>query len=467
MIAGSIARRSRVRCSRVRRALAALGVGAVALGFPAPSLAHALAASFESRLPLAVYVVGAAAAVGLSFAFVLLRDLRAEPAVDDGRRSDPPAIIRLGLRAIGLTAWAWIAAQAIIGGESDAEVARLFAWVFGWVGIAIVVAFVGPAWRWIDPFSTLHDLGSGLIRRLGVEGWPAAEYPARLGRWPAVIGFAAVIWLELVASGAASRTLGLVILGYTVFTLAMMAQYGRDAWRRNGEIFSVWFSILGRLAPIALDTAGRLRRRDWAGGLLEGGWSRADVVLIGLGTGSILFDGLSQTRIWVDAVGLPAAGPQTLLLGASLGLIVGLALVVSRLVGVAATAAGLLPIAIGYLVAHYLTYLLIEGQRLLVALSDPFQLGWDLFGTAFYEISAAWLPPALVWTAQLAAVVGGHMAGAWAGHVVAAREAGGEGSAAATRTVRMRQIPLAILMVGLTTLTLWSLGQVLFVPVES
>lgn len=456
--------------SLVRRALAALGVGAVALGSPAVALGHALSATFESRLPLAVYVIGAAAAVGLSFAFVLLRDLRADPPVDDGRRTDPPAFVRIALRGIGLVAWAWIAAQAIVGGESDAEVARLFAWVFGWVGIAILVAFVGPAWRWIDPFSTLHDLGSGLLRRLGVEGWPPAEYPSGLGRWPAVIGFAAVIWLELVASGAGSRTLGLVILGYTVYTLAMMAQYGRDAWRANGEIFSVWFSILGRLAPIALDAAGRLRRRDRAGGLLEAGWSRADVVLIGLGTGSILFDGLSQTRIWVDAVGLPAAGPQTILLAGFLGLIVGLALVVARLVGVAATAAGLLPIAVGYLVAHYLTYLLIEGQRLLIALSDPLQLGWDLFGTAFYEVSAAWLPPALVWTAQLAAVVGGHMAGAWAGHVVAAREAGGEaggdGSAAVARTVRVRQIPLAILMVGLTTLTLWSLGQVLFVPVE-
>jgi hypothetical protein len=449
-------------------------VGAL-LALPATAAAHALSATFESRLPLAVYVAGAAAAVGLSFVFVLWRDVRAAALADDGRRVEPGAPLRLGLRAVGLLGWAWIAAQAVLGGESDAEVARLFAWVYGWVGVAMLVAFVGPAWHWLDPFATLHDLGAGLLRRLGVTGWPAAEYPAGLGRWPAVIGFAAVVWLELVASGAGSRTLGLVILGYTVYTLAMMAQFGRDTWRATGEIFSVWFSLLGRLAPRAVGPDGRLRRRGWFDGLREGGWTRADIVLVALGTGSILFDGLSQTKVWVDTFGLPAAGPQTLLLTAFLGIVVAVALGVSRLVGVSATAAGLLPIAVGYLVAHYLTYLLIEGQRIVIALSDPFQQGWDLFGTAFYEVSAAWLPPALVWTAQLAAVVGGHMVGAWAGHVIASGEAessagGGPGSgveaATAPAAVRLRQVPLAILMVGLTTLTLWSLGQVLFVPVE-
>ena len=132
----------------------------------------------------------------------------------------------------------------------------------------------------------------------------------------------------------------------------------------------------------------------------------------------------------------------------------------ARTVGLGAVGAGLLPIALGYLIAHYLTYLLIDGQRILIAISDPFQQGWDLFGTAFHEPSGAWLPPGLVWTVQLAAVVGGHMLGAWGGHVVAAAEAPPGISAAA---LRRRQVPLAVVMVGLTTLTLWSLGQAIVV----
>jgi hypothetical protein len=132
-------------------------------------------------------------------------------------------------------------------------------------------------------------------------------------------------------------------------------------------------------------------------------------------------------------------------------------------VGVQATAAGLLPISVGYLLAHYFTYLLIDGQRIVIAISDPLQQGVNYLGTAFFEPTDAFLPPGLVWTLQLAAVVGGHMIGAWAGHVVAAGRAGRIGTLA-TREIRLRQVPLAVIMVGLTTLTLWSLGQALFIP---
>ena len=152
-----------------------------------------------------------------------------------------------------------------------------------------------------------------------------------------------------------------------------------------------------------------------------------------------------------------------MLLAAFLGLIVAAALAVTRFVGIAATGAGLLPIAVGYLIAHYLTYLLIDGQRILIAISDPLQRGWDVFGTAFTVPSGDWLPPGLVWTVQLAAVVGGHMLGAWGGHVVAAVEAPRE---LAGRPLTLRQVPLAVVMVALTTLTLWSLGQAIVVTPE-
>ena len=376
----------------------------------------------------------------------------------------PPAALRYVLRAIGLLAWLWIVVQGIVGGESDAEVTTLFMWVYGWVGVAMVSAFIGPVWHYLDPFSTIYDFWAAIVRRLGVTPWDLAEYPERLGRWPAAIGFAVVVWLELVLA-AGPQVLFVVLVGYTAFTLAMMVQFGRDEWRAHGEVFTVWFGLLGRLAPFALaDEEGRVRRRPFLTGLLEPGWTLADVVIIALGVGSILFDGLSQTQIWFDLFGLPGLAGKTLLLVGFLGIIVVAALAVRQFVGVAATGAGLLPIAVGYLIAHYLTYLLIDGQRIVIAISDPFQRGWDLFGTAFYTVSGSWLPPGLVWTIQLAAVVGGHMIGAWGGHVVAALEAPSGMSAS---TLRRRQIPLAVVMVALTTLTLWSLGQAIIIsPAE-
>jgi hypothetical protein len=447
---------------RVAGALATALAGGtrVALAAPAAVLAHTLNATYQSRLPLAVYLAGAATTVALSFIFVLVRDVRADrPVVTDMGRL-PPGPLRIVLRAIGLAAWLWIVVQGIVGGSSAAEVGTLFLWVFGWVGIAAVSAIVGPAWHFLDPFSTLHDLGAAMVRRLGIGAWDTAEYPGILGRWPAVAGMAMVIWLELVLD-AGPGVLFIVLVGYTALTLAMMAQFGRDTWRANAEVFTVWFRLLGRLAPYALvDEAGRVRRRSFASGLLEPGWSRADVAMIALGVGSILFDGLSQTQIWFDAFGVPNLALQTVLLAAFLGIVVAAAFIVVRSVGLAATGAGLLPIAVGYLVAHYLTYVLIDGQRILVAASDPLQRGWDLFGTAFLEPSGDWLPPGLVWTVQLAAVVGGHMLGAWGGHVVAALDAPREVSG---RSLTLRQVPLAVVMVALTTLTLWSLGQAIVV----
>lgn len=249
-----------------------------------------------------------------------------------------------------------------------------------------------------------------------------APYPARLGHWPAVLGFVFFVWLELAARGIAP---GPILVGYTALTLIAMAQFGKNAWREQGETFSVWFGTLGRLAPVALagpPGSRHLRRRPFASGLLEPGWTLPLIVLVAIGVGSILYDGLSQTEPWFQLFGLPSLPLATIELAGFLGLIIALVLGVAALIGQPALGAGLLPIAIGYLVAHYLTPA--RGR----AADHRRDLGpvparlWDLFGTAFYEPGTDWVPPALLWTIQLGAVVGGHVLGAWSGHVVAVPE---------------------------------------------
>lgn len=432
---------------------AALAAVVALLALPGTASAHGLVGRYDSPLPLVVYLSGAGIAVALSFALVLLRDVRATPAgARDVRRVPGP--VRLGLKGLGLAAWLWIVIQTLIGGGGDAGVASLFLWVYGWVGLALVSALAFPLWHWLDPFATLHDLGAGLLQRLGIEGWDPDRYPARLGQWPAVAGFTFFIWIELVAFfGLGGRAAGMVMLGYTILTLVGMAQFGKDVWRENGETFSVWFGTLGRLAPFGL--AGRqddsVVRRPFASGLLDADWSAARLALVALGTGSIIYDGLSQTKAFFDAFGVPNLIEGTLLLTAFLGGLCLLVFGVARVAGRIAIGAGLVPIAVGYLLAHYLTFLVGDGQRIVVAISDPFLQGWDLFGTAFYEPGTDWIPPGLLWTVVLVAVVGGHMLGAWAGHVATARTSRSD--------LRLRQVPLAMLMVTLTVTTLWSLGQ--------
>jgi hypothetical protein len=438
-----------------RRGASGLALAALAgLALPAPALGHEIVGRLDSPLPLAVYLAGAAMAVALSFAFVLLRDVKA-PAPVKPRIVRAPGWLVGGIRAIGLIGWLWILVQTIVGGTSTASVATLFLWVYGWVGVAIVSAFVGPVWRWLDPFSTLYDIGAVAARRLGIAGWAPATYPAWLDAWPAAVGMVFFVGLELVYRG---NEVGAVLIAYTALTLLGMANFGRDAWRSRAETFTVWFGLLNRMAPFAPapgDDPRLLVRRPFGTGLISGDWSTARLVIVTIGVASILFDGLSQTQIWFDVFGFPALPIATLELLAFLGIVIGVAVLVARVVGLGAVGAGLLPIAIGYLVAHYLTYLLGDGQLIVVALSDPLQLGWDLLGTSFYEPNLGWVPPVAIWTLMLVGVIGGHMVGAWSGHVVASESTAGE----ARRAARLRQIPLAFLMVGLTATTLWSLGQ--------
>ncbi len=484
------------------RSLGALAGFLLVAGAPAVVAAHGLSPVYESPLPLAVYLVGAAATVALSFVFVLARDMRAGPPPET-RIAAVPGAVRVGLRVIGLAGWIWIMAQGIAGGSSDAAVATLFLWVYGWVGVAALSAFVGPVWEWLDPFATIHDILAWILRRVGLRGWVPSELPGWVGVWPAVAGLTFFVWLELVAI-AGNATLSVVLAGYTLVTLALMAQFGRDQWRAQGEAFTVWFRTLNRLAPAGIvhleetaaggensgENSGEdgdgdidpdavdtrvVVRRPFASALLESSWTAPRIALVAIGAGSILFDGLSQTVAFASIFGAPAILPKTLILIAFLGLIVIAALTVSRTVSPGAIGAGLLPISVGYLVAHYLTYLVIDGQRIIIAVSDPLQRGDDLFGTAFYQVNTGLLPAGLVWTVQLAAVVGGHMLGAWSGHVTAARDVEAQANAREPRdmrhrklpgvrslrdrNMRVREVPLALVMIALTTLTLWSLGQ--------
>ena len=51
----------------------------------------------------------------------------------------------------------------------------------------------------------------------------------------------------------------------------------------------------------------------------------------------------------------------------------------------------LVPIAIGYHVAHYLVFLLVQGQYIVPLLSDPFGFGWNLSARAdIASTSVSW-----------------------------------------------------------------------------
>ena len=113
----------------------------------------------------------------------------------------------------------------------------------------------------------------------------------------------------------------------------------------------------------------------------------------------------------------------------------------------------LVPIALVYVAAHYLTFFLFEGQAVTYLASDPFGQGWDLFGTASAAIDYSLVGQTAAWYVQVGFVVAGHVAGLILAHDRALVLYG-----QAQLAVRSQYWMLGV-MVGFTSLALWLLAQ--------
>jgi hypothetical protein len=185
--------------------------------------------------------------------------------------------------------------------------------------------------------------------------------------------------------------------------------------------------------------------------------------------GTVTFDGLSQGSIWTDistSLFDTLGGTVT----NTIGLLVGVALVGGfYLLGIAgATTVGggfevrtlarafvhsLVPIALVYVAAHYLTFLLFEGQAIRYTIADPFGQGWNLFGWADAGIDYGLMSQETAWYVQVGLVVVGHVAALVLAHdraLALYRE---------TRTAVLSQIWMLAIMIGFTMLALWLLKQ--------
>lgn len=113
----------------------------------------------------------------------------------------------------------------------------------------------------------------------------------------------------------------------------------------------------------------------------------------------------------------------------------------------------LVPIAIAYHLAHYLSFLLIHGQGIIPLASDPFGFDWDLLGTASHRIDIGIVGARFTWYTAVIAIVAGHIISVYLAHVVAM------GAFKDVRRALRSQYPMLVLMVGYTTLSLWILAQ--------
>jgi hypothetical protein len=417
----------------VRRLLAVAAAAWIVLGTAGPAAAHGLGGRADLPVPLWLFVYGAAAVVVVSF--VALGVLWKEPRLEDGNGGRPlpealqrPLTSRLGgwvVRGLSLVAFIVVTAAAAVGVENPGQnIAPMVVFVWFWVGLAFAHALLGNWWATLSPWDTL-------ARILEIGGRPRRPYPAGWGKWPAAILLLGFLWLELVYPDAANpRTLAVAIGVYTVITLFGMAVFGRQAWNRNGEAFAVYFGLLSRLAPVARDREGRVVLRPFLRGLTGLAPQPGLVGFVLVVIGSTTFDGFTGTALWDSWAGglapVPAALAGTAGLVGTIG-VVAAAYSVSML-GASAVAGipwhplavrfvhSLVPIAFAYVAAHYFSFLVLEGQGVIPLLSDPFGAGWNVVGTAGYDVNLGLISALAVWYVQVAAIVLGHVSGVVLAH---------------------------------------------------
>ena len=478
----------------IRRAGAVAPLAAV-LGvcvYAGPAAAHGFGQRYDLPLPLSLYLYASASVVVATFALVglFLRhpasagdyprfDLLAHPL---GKVLAHPVFVLL-LKLVALALFVVTVAAGFAGDQNPyRNIAPTMVWIIVWVGLAHVSAFVGDLWSLINPWRTIYQGAQALCRRItaGRALRPRLHYPDALGVWPAVVLLLAFAWIELVHPAAAvPATIACLAAGYSVLTWLGMALFGRDIWLRHGEVFSVVFRTFARFAPANAQAGepGEFILRPFGAGLLDNeraSSSMTALVLLLLST--VLFDGLLSTPEWSSVENALAAvlrdpGESGLIAIRTAGLaafwllFLGAYLLVSAIMSAAAGgsrspleiaqrfAFSLIPIAIGYHLAHYLVFLLIQGQYIIALISDPFGFGWNLFGTAGYRVDIALVGARFAWYAAVTAIVLGHVAAVYVAHAKATQMF-------APRPVVLRsQVPLTALMVVYTFVSLSILAE--------
>ena len=418
------------------------------------------------------------------------------------------------IRIASVTLFALVVATALFGNSRPLQnLSPAFVWIIWWVGMGYVSALFGNLWALINPWKIAFEWGERLTGSgSGRRETGLFRYPERWDVWPALILFLIFAWVENVYSGSAEPfKLGLLISLYSAITWGGMLAFGKHQWLRHGEAFSVLFGLFARFAPTEVrvtdsrmcstcgaecnpseeecvncyecfESAGPRQRefnlRPHAVGLAHPGRvSTATAAFVVLTLATVTFDGFQETPTWVDIQSAVFSGAESVFGSNAIDAIDTLGLVVVPVIFLAVYLAfswairqrsgervavwtvarafvfSLVPIALAYNLAHFLSLLVIQGQLIIPLSSDPFGFGWDLFGTAFHPLNITIINAKFVWYMSVAAIVLGHIIAVYIAHVISMERVSDRASAL------RGQYPMLALMVGYTATSLWIVAQ--------
>ncbi len=462
---------------------AGLPAAVALLALPATASAHGVGE--RADLPIPLWLFAWAAVFVLVASFVAFAVLWPKPSL--ANRSSrllgrAPLALEVLAGAFGVFGFALIVYVGLEGSQTaTANLAPTAIFVLVWVGIPFASVLFGDLFAVISPWRAIGRAVGWAAARVG-GGLPAPiAYPDRLGRWPAALMILCFAWIELAWSGREEpNSLAIVALIYTAVMLIGMSCFGADKWCRNADGFGVAFSLFALLAPLDWKER-RCRLRAPLVGALQMPQVAGSVAVVCVLIGSTSFDGFSQGTVWNGASGVAQQLSDLLVaLGLSAGAAVeiahtlGLLLIVAvvaalyRLAVVAMSRTGggrpptaelarsfahtLIPIALAYVVAHYLSLFVFQGQATLFLISDPLGDGSDIFGTSQSAVDYSVLSANAIWYAQVAALLVGHVAALALAHDKAMA------TWASQRVAIRSQYWMLLVMVAFTCIGLWFLS---------
>ncbi|MCW2792438.1 MAG: hypothetical protein JWO76_1536 [Nocardioides sp.] len=404
------------------------------------TLAHGIGGAKDLPISPELAIAGGVAALVVSFTVLAVawRSPRYDEATS-GRVApawltalvDSPAY-RIALRVFGVVVMAYAAVAAVLGKDLLTNPIFGMFYVWWWVGLVPLSFVLGPVWKAISPVRTINQVFARLSGSDPDKG--VFDYPERLGHWPAAVGLFAFVWMELVYPY--STELGPVRLwcaGYVAVMLLGGALFGSTFYAR-ADPFEVYSSLVAKMSIWGRRDDRLVIRSPLAN--LDTVVARPGLVaVVAVLFGSTAFDSFRDSVRWVKFV-QDSSLPTFLLNNVAMltfcvvvGLVFALGCV---LTGVGDDldraelpnrfAHSVVPIIVGYIVAHYLTYLVEVGQSTLILASDPLGNGSNLLGTADLSVNY-WLSyhPTLLASTKVLAVVLGHVLGVVAAHDRAVR----------------------------------------------
>ena len=398
--------------------------------------AHGIGGARDLPIPAEFAIAGASAALAISFIVLALawRNPRYDAATS-GRPApgwltglvDSP-VFGWALRILGLAFFGYVAWAALAGPDLLVNPVFGVAYVLLWVGLVPASLLFGPFYKAVNPLRTLSILFSRLVGSDPDRG--IYDMPRWLGYWPAAAGLFGFVWLELVyPDNTYLSPLRLWFALYIAVVFVGSALFGSQ-WFERADPFEVYSTLVGHLSLFG--------RRDDGTLVLRSPLANLDAVVAGPGLvavvsvlfGSTAFDSFKDSNTWLrftQSTSLPVMSVNTAAL-LVFCVVVGVSFAVATTAappreGVrrwdlpALFAHSVVPIVVGYMVAHYLSYFVETGQQTVIQLSDPMGTGANMLGTANWQVNY-WLSmhPTFLAVTKVLAVVTGHILGVVAAH---------------------------------------------------